>query len=48
MTTGTVYRGRSGQWAFVGHRVSGVLVLLFLLLHIVDVSLINVSEELYD
>ena len=48
MTTGTVYRGRSGQWAFVGHRVSGVLVLLFLLLHIVDVSLVNVSEELYD
>lgn len=48
MTTETVYRGRSGQWAFVGHRVSGVLVFLFLLLHIVDVSLINISEDLYD
>ncbi len=43
-----VYRGRSGQWAFVGHRVSGMLVFLFLLLHIVDVSLINISTELYD
>ena len=45
---GTVYRGRSGQWAFVGHRVSGVLVFLFLLLHIVDVSLVNIDAELYD
>ncbi|CAN5146901.1 succinate dehydrogenase, cytochrome b556 subunit [soil metagenome] len=48
MTTSTVYKGRSGQWAFVGHRISGVLVFLFLLLHIVDVSLINISAELYD
>ena len=42
------YRGRSGQWAFVGHRISGVLVFMFLLLHIVDVSLINIDAELYD
>jgi succinate dehydrogenase / fumarate reductase cytochrome b subunit len=48
VTTDTVYKGRSGQWAFVGHRVSGVLVFLFLLLHIVDVSLINISTEVYD
>ena len=44
----TVYRGKSGQWAFVGHRISGVLVFLFLLLHIVDVSLINSDPALYD
>lgn len=48
MTTGTVYRGRSGQWAFVAHRITGMLVFLFLLLHIVDVSLINLSTEIYD
>ena len=36
-----VYRGKSGQWAFVGHRVSGFLVFAFLLLHIVDVSLVR-------
>jgi len=46
--TSTTYRGKSGQWAFVGHRVSGFLVFLFLLLHIVDVSLANTSERLYD
>ncbi|MGH3849706.1 MAG: succinate dehydrogenase, cytochrome b556 subunit [Pseudonocardiaceae bacterium] len=38
---GSGYRGRSGQWSFVGHRVSGFLVFFFLLLHIVDVSLIR-------
>jgi succinate dehydrogenase / fumarate reductase cytochrome b subunit len=48
VSTDTVYKGRSGQWAFVGHRISGVLVFLFLLLHIVDVSLINISTEIYD
>ena len=45
---GTVYRGRSGQWAFLGHRISGVLVVLFLLRHIVDVSLITIDTGLYD
>jgi len=39
--TSTRYRGKSGQWAFLGHRVTGVLVFLFLLLHIVDVSLVR-------
>ena len=40
----TVYRGKSGQWAFVLHRVTGFLVFMFLLLHIVDVSLINIHH----
>ena len=43
----TVYRGRSGQWAFIGHRVSGFLVFFFLLVHIVDVSLAN-NPRLYN
>ena len=46
--TKVVYKGKSGQWAFVGHRISGVLVFFFLLLHIVDVSLINADPVLYD
>ena len=44
----TVYKGRWGQWAFVGHRVTGFLVFFFLLLHVIDVSLINVDTELYN
>ncbi len=48
MPPSTRYRGKAGQWAFVGHRVSGFLVFLFLLLHIVDVSLANLDPRLYD
>jgi len=47
---GTTYRGKSGQWAFVAHRVSGFLVFLFLLLHIVDVSMVrwpSVYDEIH-
>ncbi len=48
MTTGsTTYRGKSGQWAFLAHRVSGFLVFAFLLLHVVDVSLVR-WPSLYD
>jgi len=45
----TVYRGKSGQWAFVLHRITGFLVFMFLLLHVVDVSLINIHHgQTYD
>lgn len=44
---GSVYRGRSGQWAFVTHRITGFLVFFFLLLHIIDVSLVS-RPQLYD
>ena len=44
---GSVYRGRSGQWAFVTHRITGFLVFFFLLLHIVDVSLVS-RPDVYD
>lgn len=37
----TRYKGKSGQWAFLAHRVTGFLVFLFLLLHVVDVSLLR-------
>ena len=46
----TTYRGKSGQWAFLGHRVSGFLVFLFLLLHVVDVSMVrwpSVYDEIH-
>lgn len=43
----SVYRGKSGQWAFVTHRVTGFLVFMFLLLHIIDVSLIT-RPHIYD
>lgn len=47
-TSSTVYKGKSGQWAFVMHRITGFLVFMFLLLHVVDVSLVNASPKLYN
>lgn len=47
MRSPTAYRGRPGQWAFLAHRVSGFLVFAFLLLHVVDVSLVR-WPDLYD
>ena len=46
-STGMPYRGKSGQWAFISHRVSGFLVFMFLLLHVVDVSLVQ-DKHLYN
>jgi len=43
----STYRGKGGQWSFIAHRVSGVAVFAFLLLHIVDVSLVR-WPALYD
>ncbi|HUS62744.1 MAG TPA: succinate dehydrogenase, cytochrome b556 subunit [Acidimicrobiales bacterium] len=43
----TVYRGKAGQWAFISHRISGLLVFCFLMLHVIDVSLIS-RPDLYD
>lgn len=35
------YRGRAGQWAWILHRITGLGVLLFVFLHIIDTSLIG-------
>lgn len=35
-----MYRGREGQWAFMLHRISGVGIVLYLLLHIFDITLV--------
>ena len=37
----SLYNGKTGQWAFMLHRITGFLVLMFILLHIVDVSMVN-------
>lgn len=43
-----MYRGGAGQWAWLLHRFSGVGVLLFLLLHILDTGLVLFGPEVYD
>ena len=45
--TTTPYRGKSGQWAFLFHRFTGFGIFLFLMLHVVDVSLVQ-DRRLYN
>lgn len=45
---GSLYRGREGQWSWVAHRVTGVGVLAFLLVHIVDTALVAWGPDAYN
>ncbi len=44
---GVLYRGREGHYAFILHRVSGIAILLFLAIHIVDTSWVAYWPEEY-
>ena len=44
----TVYRGGIGQWSWALHRLTGIGVLVFLCLHILDTALIVLGPEHYD
>ena len=45
---GTLYRGREGMWSWVLHRITGIGIFFFLLVHILDTALIRVAPEAYD
>jgi succinate dehydrogenase / fumarate reductase cytochrome b subunit len=45
---GTLYRGREGMWSWVAHRITGVLIFFFLLVHVLDTALVGVSTEAYN
>jgi succinate dehydrogenase / fumarate reductase cytochrome b subunit len=45
---GTLYRGREGMWSWVAHRVTGVLIFFFLLVHVLDTALVRLSPEAYN
>ena len=44
----TVYRGGIGQWSWALHRITGVGVLIFLCLHILDTALIVLGPAPYN
>ncbi|KAD3515166.1 MULTISPECIES: succinate dehydrogenase, cytochrome b556 subunit [Arthrobacter] len=48
LPAGTLYRGREGQWSWVVHRITGVAIFFFLLVHVLDTSLVRVSPEAYN
>lgn len=45
---GTLYRGNEGMWSWVLHRITGVAIYFFLLVHILDTALVRVSPEAYN
>src|SRR5512142_3265048 len=43
-----MYKGQSGHWSWLLHRITGLGVLLFLLVHIVDITLIGFGPKVYN
>ena len=43
-----MYKGQSGMWAWLLHRITGIGILLFLLIHIVDISLLGFGPAVYN
>jgi succinate dehydrogenase / fumarate reductase, cytochrome b subunit len=43
-----MYKGQSGMWSWLFHRVSGLGILLFLFVHIVDISLLGFGPRVYN
>ncbi|UCH25170.1 MAG: succinate dehydrogenase, cytochrome b556 subunit [Trueperaceae bacterium] len=40
-----MYRGKEGQWAFLLHRLSGVAIALYLIIHVLDISLVMYGPD---
>jgi succinate dehydrogenase / fumarate reductase, cytochrome b subunit len=43
-----MYKGQSGMWSWLLHRITGLAILLFLLIHIVDISLLGFGPAVYN
>lgn len=48
LTTALRYRGREGMWTWMLHRTTGLGVLLFLVIHVVETAAIIYSPAFYD
>ena len=44
---GITYRGREGHYAWILHRVGGLGIMAFLLLHILDIFLVGFGPEIF-
>ena len=45
---GSVYKGREGQWSWVFHRVTGVVIIVFLWAHVIDTALVGWGPNAYN
>jgi succinate dehydrogenase / fumarate reductase, cytochrome b subunit len=48
VTTLLRYRGREGMLAWAFHRISGIGIFAFIVLHVIDIYLVGGNPELYD
>ena len=48
LSAGTLYRGKVGMWSWVLHRITGVAIFFFLLVHVLDTALVRVAPEAYN
>ena len=48
VSTGSVYKGKTGMWLYIFHRVTGVGLFGYLLLHIISTALIILGPEIYE
>lgn len=46
--TGTLYRGKTGMWSWVLHRITGVAIFFFLLVHTLDTALVRLDPVAYN
>ena len=45
---GTLYRGHEGMWSWVLHRITGIAIYYFLLVHVLDTATLRISPEVYN
>ena len=48
VSTGSVYKGRTSMWLYLFHRITGVALFGYLLLHIISTALILAGPEIYE
>ena len=46
VSTGSIYKGRTSMWLYLFHRVTGVALFGYLLLHIISTALILAGPDL--
>lgn len=42
------YRGRGGHWSWIAHRISGLAILAFLVIHVWETALANYNPPVYE
>jgi len=48
VSSGGIYKGKTSMWLYIFHRVTGVALFGYLLLHIISTALILLGPEVYE